>query len=285
MVRGEFCAGAFVGRFELPNPCGARPRSVELPCASQVRPLPARLLLPAGPLVERLPGIAEGGRFCESSRWRGVIRELEEFAGALPGRFWNWPLVLMLLCTPELPTWAFALAEPFTCAPPKRPAVVAPFIVRTDSREAARAGAVRAMTERFWIAFDGRATWPLKLEAPRVLCCVGRMPTEFVALAPFNPACVRCCPPRLMRPPLVKLLREVVVTARRLCAFTKLKFRLLNTFTLRMNVLWTLITLTKPRLQWNHGKNGSPQPSGNQPTPRPTPKPQPPPSQPTKAGP
>ena len=26
------------GRFELPNPCGARPESVELPCAFQVRP-------------------------------------------------------------------------------------------------------------------------------------------------------------------------------------------------------------------------------------------------------
>src|SRR5690242_14796389 len=111
------------------------------------------------------------------------------------------------------------------------------------------------------------------------------MPTELVALAPFKPACVRRCPPRLIRPPLVKLLREVVVTARRLCAFTKLKFLLFSTFTLRINVLWTLITLTKPRLQWNHGKKGSPQPSGNQPTPKPTPKPQPPPSQPTNAGP
>ena len=26
------------GRFELPNPCGARPESVELPCAFQARP-------------------------------------------------------------------------------------------------------------------------------------------------------------------------------------------------------------------------------------------------------
>src|SRR5579859_901713 len=158
-------------------------------------------------------------------------------------------------------------------------------MVRTDSREAARAGAVRARTERFWMVLDGRATCPLKFEAPSVLCCVGRMPTELVALAPFKPACVRCCPPRLMRPPLVKLLREVVVTARKLCAFTKLKFRLFSTFTLRINVLWTLITLTKLRLQPNHGKNGSPKPSGNHPTPKPAPNPQPPPSQPTKAGP
>src|SRR5215471_5012432 len=111
------------------------------------------------------------------------------------------------------------------------------------------------------------------------------MPTEFVTRAPFRLACVSRCPPRLMRPPVTKLLREVVVTARRLCAFTKLKFLLLNTFTLRMNVLWTLITVTKLRLQPNQGKKGSPQPSGNQPTPRPNPKPQPPPSQPTNAGP
>lgn len=112
MLRGEFCAGALLGRSE-PKPCGARPRSVALPCASQVRPLPARceeLLFPAGPL-----DVAEGGRFCESSRCREVIPELPEFAGPLlPGRFSNWPLVLMLLCAPELPAWAFALAEPFT---------------------------------------------------------------------------------------------------------------------------------------------------------------------------
>jgi|SRR5690242_10158536 hypothetical protein len=146
MLRGEFCAGAFAGRLESPKPCGARPRSVALPCASQVRPLPARarLLFAAGPFAERLPfGIAEGGRFCESSRCRPVTPELPEFAGALPGRFSNWPLVLMLLCAPELPAWPLALAAPSTppltlaapptCAPPKRPALIAPFIVRTDS--------------------------------------------------------------------------------------------------------------------------------------------------------
>lgn len=67
MLRGEFCPGASEGRFEPPKPCGARPRSVALPCASQVRPLPGRweeLLFAAGLFAERLPfGIAEGGRF------------------------------------------------------------------------------------------------------------------------------------------------------------------------------------------------------------------------------
>lgn len=112
MPRGEFGAGAFVGRLELPKPCGARPRSVALPCASQVRPLPARarLLFAAGLLVERLPfGMAEGGRFCDSSLWRAVIPELAaEFAGTWPGRFSglfsNWPVTRILLCAPELPT-------------------------------------------------------------------------------------------------------------------------------------------------------------------------------------
>ena len=73
-----------------------------------------------------------------------------------------------------------------------------------------------------------------------MLCCVGRMPTEFVVRAPFKLACVICCAPRFTRSPFVKPLREVVVTARRLCAFSNLKLLRLftfNTFTLRMNVL------------------------------------------------
>jgi len=70
-------------------------------------------LFPAVPFVERLPfGIAEGGRFWESSRCRAVV---PEFAGALPGRFSKAPLTFMLPCTPELPIWPFALAEPVAC--------------------------------------------------------------------------------------------------------------------------------------------------------------------------
>jgi len=34
---GRAAAVEFAGRFELPKPCGARPESVELPCAFQVR--------------------------------------------------------------------------------------------------------------------------------------------------------------------------------------------------------------------------------------------------------
>ena len=254
-VRSEFWAGALFGRFE-PKPCGARPRSVVLPCASQERVL--------------LAGRAEGGRFCIISRCRAVA----------PAFAWTFPA---LLSRPAL-----VLAEPLACGFPNRPALNSPpFIVRTGEPAARAEGAVRAITARLCTPAGGRATCELKFAAPSVLCWVGRMPTEFVTRAPFNEACVRRCPARSMRPPLTKLLCEVVVTARRLCAFTKLTLRtfVFRILTLRMNVLWTLITLMKPRLQGNQGKNGSPQPSGNQPALKPNPKPQPPPRKPTNAGP
>lgn len=254
-VRREFWVGALFGRFD-PKPSGARPRSVVLPCASQVRAL--------------LPDRAEGGRFCITSRCRAVA---PAFAWALPAR----------LSSPAL-----LLAGLLACGFPNRPALNSPlFIVRTGELAAREEGAVRAITDRPCTPAGGRATRELKFAAPSVLCWVGRMPTEFVTRVPFKEPCVRRCPARLMRPPLTKLLCEVVVTARRLCAFTKLTLRtfVFRILTLRINVLWTLITLTKPRLQGNHGKNGSPQPSGNQPTPKPNPKPQPPPRKPTNAGP
>jgi len=95
---------------------------------------------------------------------------------------------------------------------------------------------------------------------------------------------------RLMSPPFVNVLRGAVLIALTLCMFTKLTLRMLvlfKTFTFRMNVLLTLITLMNVLLQWNQGKNGSPKPRGNQPAPKPNPKPHPhpPPKKPTKAGP
>src|SRR5260221_3496923 len=82
------CAGAFAGRLELPKPAGARPRSVALPCASQLRELlPARceLVLPITLAEVRFAlVVAEGGRFCESSRWRGEV--IWDVPGALLGR-------------------------------------------------------------------------------------------------------------------------------------------------------------------------------------------------------
>src|SRR5712692_11576899 len=87
--------------------------------------------------------------------------------------------------------------------------------------------------------------------------------------------------------PLTNALRFATVTAFTLWAFTKLTLWMLvvfRMFTLRINVLWTLITVMKLRLQGNQGKNGSPKPSGNQPIPPPQPnpalKPKPPPKKP-----
>jgi len=146
---------------------------------------------------------------------------------------------------------------------------------------------LRAITVRFCTPAGGRATRELKLALPSELCCVGLSPTLFVTLAPFKPDCVRCCPFRLIRSPLTNVLREAVVTALRLCAFTKLMLRtfVLKMFAFRMKVLRTLITVMKLRLQGKNGKKGSPKPNGNQPTPSPKPPPQPPPKNPTNAGP
>src|SRR5438445_709758 len=119
----------------------------------------------------------------------------------------------------------------------------------------------------FGIAEGGVATWDLAFTAPSELCCVGLSPTEFVTCAPLSAAGVRWTAPRLMAWPLTKVLRFATVTAFTLCALTKLMLRtfVLKTFTLRINVLCTLITVMKLRRQGNQGKNGSPNPSGNQP--------------------
>jgi hypothetical protein len=203
MARGEFCAGAFDGRFE-PKPCDGRS------CM-------ARGEFCAG---------AFDGRFepkpCDG---RSFMARGEFCAGAFVGRF---------------PTEAFALAGPLTCGFPNRPALIAPlFIVFTGICEAAEAGAVRAITARFCTEAEGRATLEWKLALPSELCCVGRIPTELVTLAFLKDAWVRCCAPRLMRSPLTNALREAVVTARRLCAFTKFTLRtfVFRMFTLRIKVL------------------------------------------------
>ena len=142
---------------------------------------------------------------------------------------------------------------------------------------------MRATTARFWTEAGGVATCDLMFAAPSALRGVGLIPTELVTRAPFNEAAVRCPAPRLTAWPLINALRLTLVTARTLCAFTKLTLRMfvLKTFRLRINVLRSLILSKNSWRQWNHGKNGSPKPSGNQPTP----KPKPPPKKPTKAGP
>jgi hypothetical protein len=65
----------FAGRFDdpPPKPCGARPRSVALPCADQLRaPFAGRLgdalLLPFTDARPLTPALADGGRLLDSSR-------------------------------------------------------------------------------------------------------------------------------------------------------------------------------------------------------------------------
>ena len=78
---------------------------------------------------------------------------------------------------------------PFPDWLPARPGVnLLASIVRTHMLEAPAAGAVRANTERFCTAEEGRGVFDLKFEAPRELCCVGLRPTEFVTLAPRKEA-------------------------------------------------------------------------------------------------
>ena len=188
------------GRLEPPNPCGARPRSEVLPCPSQTRELfPGRCEeVAAGLFIGRFElGAAEGGRFCESSCCRAVIPEL---AGALPDLSPKPPLALAGPLTEELPRRPFVPAEPLaptellTCEFPNRPVEI-PALLNVCTREcaAAAAGVVRAITERFSVALDGRATPEWKFEAPSELCGAGLMPVGFVALTFCNADAERCC--------------------------------------------------------------------------------------------
>src|SRR5260370_39961882 len=112
---------------------------------------------------------------------------------------------------------------PLTGGLPVRPAISQRLLmVRTGTCEAACAGAVRAITARFWTAADGVATCDLMFAEPSELCCVGLRPTELVTRAPRNEAAVRGVAPRLMACPLTKVLGFATVTAFTLCAFTKL---------------------------------------------------------------
>ena len=123
------CDGAFSVRLELPKPTGARPRSVEFPCASQVRPeLPDALLFEGafeGAREEFV--IDEGGRLCESCAWR-------LFVGALPA------VPREKVAEFDVPTRALAGRPTVKCAL---------LNVFTWLFAAPAAGAVRAITERF----------------------------------------------------------------------------------------------------------------------------------------
>jgi hypothetical protein len=153
-----------------------------------------KALLPVAFKVARLlnPAVADGGLFCESWFWRADIPGLTRtlLAGAFAMRPADSPVVLM---------------------------------VRTGMCEAAAAGAVRAITERFCIEDGGVEIWPRALTAPMELWRFGERPTLLVTCTPFRDAGVSRKELRLMAWPLTKALCEATVTAFTLWAFTKLK--------------------------------------------------------------
>src|SRR5712692_7404543 len=194
-----------------------------------------------------------------------------------PGRLFAEGALPAVLRPPKAPGRFAAFAGVLPVRPADKPWV---FIVRTGMCEAAAAGAVRAMTDRFITEEGGVETRPRALAAPVKLALVGVNETRFVTCAPRSEAWVKCMEPRLIACPFTKVLREAAVTARASCAKRKLKWFALALFrmlTLLIRVLVMFTLLINVRLQRNHGLNGSPKPSGYQPIP--------PPKKPTNAGP
>jgi hypothetical protein len=92
-------------------------------------------------------------------------------------------------------------------------------MVRTGICEAAAAGAVRAITERFATDDGGVATWERAFAVPVKLACVGEKSARLVTCAPRREASVTRVDPRLIACPFTKVLREAAVTARVSCAY------------------------------------------------------------------
>jgi hypothetical protein len=84
--------------------------------------------------------------------------------------------------------------------------------------EAAAAGAVRAITERFVTDDGGVETRPRPLAAPVKLVRVGVKSALLVTCAPRSDASVTRIDPRLIACPFTNAPREAAVTARTLCA-------------------------------------------------------------------
>lgn len=130
------------GRFELPKPCGARPESVALPCAFQVRPELVGRELFVLPLTA--PFACEeklaGGRFAESCDWRA----------------------LFMLCVPFAPRPKL----PAELLPARLPEKLEELNACDGKCEAAAAGVDRVTTLRFCTLAEGVAMRPLRLDAP-----------------------------------------------------------------------------------------------------------------------
>ena len=92
-------------------------------------------------------------------------------------------------------------------------------MVRTGMCEAADAGAVRAITDRFITRDGGVDTRPRALAAPVKLLRVGVKSARFVTCAPRRDASFTRIDPRLIACPFTNALREAAVTARVLCAY------------------------------------------------------------------
>jgi hypothetical protein len=206
----------------LPNPCGARPRSVEFPCADQFRdPLFPGRLGEALPFTEARPftpafAFADGGRLLESSRCREDI----PLFTSLPGRLFGDTEVAAPLRPPKLPLFPPRLPPPLTAPFPARPAETPRLsIVRTGMCEAAAPGVVRATTDRFVTDDGGVATRPRAFAVPVKLLRVGVKSARFVTCAPRSDASLTRIDPRLTACPFTNVFREAAVTARALCAY------------------------------------------------------------------
>lgn len=95
------------------------------------------------------------------------------------------------------------------------------FIVRTGmcAAAAAAAGAVRAMTLRFWTLAGGTLTWARAFAVPAKLALPGRKTAPFVTCAPRKDAAVMCMLARFTAWPFTKASREAALTAFALCAY------------------------------------------------------------------
>jgi hypothetical protein len=223
-------------RFELPNPCGARPESVVLPCAFQLRPevggLDKLLLLselfgcellalllnePLGrellalllnePLGRELLALLLneplGREFC------GCVADGGRLDDGCDGR------ALLRLCAlfPPRPKFPVGLLPPWFADRD------AEFIVRTGMCEAAAAGVDRATTLRFCTLAEGVATRPCMFDAPKKLECVGEALTPPVTRAFRSELAERCVALRLIAWPFTKVLCDATVTAFTLRAY------------------------------------------------------------------
>lgn len=210
-------------RFELPNPCGARPESVVLPCAFQLRPeaggLDELLLLselfgrellalllnePLGrELLALLLNVPPGREFC------GCAAEGGRLDDGGDGR------ALLKLCVLFPPRPKF----PAGLLPPRFADRDAELIVRTGMCEAAAAGVDRATTLRFCTLAEGVATRPRMFDAPKKLECVGEALTPPATRALRNELAERCVALRLIAWPFTKVLCDATVTAFTLRAY------------------------------------------------------------------